>query len=472
METFSNLKGCIEALAPLPVPVLRHSVDSYHDMPNSDDTTALTNLVLMDPGLIVTLLRYATELPRKHLQADIKTVTNAIIMLGNTPVRNIIESSPIVEDILAEPALTTYKQIVSRAYHSAYQSFALARSQSDLAPDEIFAATMLQEVGSLAMCLRYPKFIVQMDPAIPETQDAILGFTLQQLSQALVKRWQLSDFIQTTLDPEAQNQYRIKPINLGVRVGWITEKGWDGEEAEKLLSEIAIHLHSPPTLVLENIKDNAELAAEETPFYGVESAISKLSNNEKTKGSSVKSTNQAVAEHPTTKTNSLLPYPLLARQIRQLEIMVQRKVALPQLMSHAMLTLHKGCILNRTMFMTLNQERTILNTRFVTGSNSQAFKQHAIRMGQHHLFDVLLEEPKAIWLNDDNRMLFWSIIPPDFAKLIAVDSFFAMSICLKNKPIGVFYADRFGNDNDLDKETYDYFRQICQLTAEGLRNRR
>ena len=43
-----------------------------------------------------------------------------------------------------------------------------------------------------------------------------------------------------------------------------------------------------------------------------------------------------------------------------------------------------------------------------------------------------------------------------------------MSIKLKGKPVGLFYADRFGNDYGLDQNAYSYFRTISTLTAKGL----
>lgn len=61
-------------------------------------------------------------------------------------------------------------------------------------------------------------------------------------------------------------------------------------------------------------------------------------------------------------------------------------------------------------------------------------------------------------------------MPDDVKTRIKTNSFFAMSIHVRDKPVGLFYADRRSLDCKLDEQAYKQFRQICQFAAKGLAN--
>ncbi len=485
METFTNLDECVELIAPLEVPALRHSVESYQQMvaDGKDGIVPLTNLVLMDPGLLISLFRRAIDVPRKSLQSDIRTVDQAMMLIGSINVNKVITESSILEDVLSEPNLSGYKKVVSRVYHSAYQAFDLARNQSDTASDEIFAATMLQEMGALVMWLHYPRLMQHYDPtmSVEEERELFGGFTLNDLTRALAKRWGLSAFIQLTLDPEAKEKPRVKSVDLGIRVGWAAENGWEGEDVEALMQEVASYLRATPEEAMAEIRDNAEYAAEETPFYEVEPAIAKLppANDEEQKHRRKGPESSPGKPAPPTSSIEITPAPKqpqcpiatqrLSQQMAELKaIVVSDTPQLPQLMSATMRALHEGVALNRAIFMMLNRDRTALQSRFVIGSDDPKIKKLTIKTTQHSLFDLMLGKTQSLWMKDDNRAKIWPMLPAELPPLIEVDSFFLMSVRLKNRPVGIFYADRFGCDYGLDQNAYNYFRNICQMASKGL----
>ena len=499
METFTSLEECVELIAPRQVPALRHSIETYREMvaQGNDGIVPITNLVLMDPGLLISLFRRAIEVPRKSLQSDIRTADQAMMLLGSNNVEAVITESAILEDVLAEPNLSEYKKIVSRAYHSAYQAFDLARNQSDIASDEVFSATMLQETGSLVMWLHYPRLMQHYDPAMSEEEQQALfgGFTLNDLTRALAKQWGLSAFIQLTLDPEAKDKPRVKSVDLGVRVGWAAEKGWEGEDVEALMQEVAHYLHATPDEAMAEIRDNAEHAADETPFYEVEPAIAKLPPAEGEEHPKRQAADAQKEKEPQTgpiippgeikrttvspatleikpaasKAQCPIPAALLAQQLANLERIVESDtLQLPQLMSTTMQALHEGVALNRAVFLMLSRDRSSLNSRFVIGTDDPKIKKLTIKMNQHGLFDVMLSKAQSLWLKDSNRAKLWPMLPAELPPLIEVDSFFLMSAHIKGKPVGIFYADRFDNHYGLDQNAYNYFRNICQLAAKGL----
>ncbi len=489
MDTFNDLAECVAALTPQPLPALTASLEKYQEMlaSHGDSVIKLTNIVLTDPGLICTLIRAAINVPRKNLQSDIRTVDHAMLLMGSSNAGKVVAQAAVIENLCQEPALTEYKKILSRVYHSAYQAYDFARNLSDLSADEVLTATMLQELGRMMLCAYYPDRLLPLLEASEEEQTQALGFSFSDLSQALAKEWQLSAFMQMTLNPEAKQRVRACAVDLGMRVGWAVEKGWENKEAEQLLLDIAEALREPPEAILSAIWDNAELAADETPYYEVAPAIINLPpvpgkeprvwaapdgtpyrrTGEQTKPQPVIQKPKIIAS--TDETGCPIDAELLSSQIKALEDLIHNGPQLNQLMTMTMNALHEGVKLDRAIFMMLDRDRRHLKARFVMGAQSSpTLKTFSQPMSQGTLFDALMAKPQALWVRNDNRAKIWPLVPADFSQQINTQSFYMMSFWLKAKPVGLFYADRNEHAFGLDPNSYAYFRKICNLAAKGL----
>ena len=131
--------------------------------------------------------------------------------------------------------------------------------------------------------------------------------------------------------------------------------------------------------------------------------------------------------------------------------------------------MHQGLGLNRVVFALLTQHRTHLRPRSIVGvHNDPHFTKFAITLGANTLFDRLMEKPQSLWLDEHNRTKFWPAVPVDFQRLIKVNRFYVMSVFVKGKPIGLFYADRASNSCELDEKCYKLFKQLVTQASIGL----
>ncbi|MBL1275130.1 MAG: HDOD domain-containing protein [Ectothiorhodospiraceae bacterium] len=147
------------------------------------------------------------------------------------------------------------------------------------------------------------------------------------------------------------------------------------------------------------------------------------------------------------------------------------KMDLNELMRNALHGMHDGIGLNRVVFTLLTKNPNKLVSRYIVGSdNDPIFSRFEIKLDKPHLFTRLLEKQVSLWINDDNRAKFWPLVPESIKVLIKTNSFFAMSIFVHDKPVGLFYADRRSIDCQLDEIAYKQFRQTCQLVAKGMAN--
>jgi hypothetical protein len=89
-------------------------------------------------------------------------------------------------------------------------------------------------------------------------------------------------------------------------------------------------------------------------------------------------------------------------------------------------------------------------------------------MAVPQLFSRLMEKAQGIWFNETNRRALEPIIPEKVWELIGRGDFFAMSVLVNGKPVGLFYADRKHGKSELDEESYQEFKRLCLRAANGL----
>ncbi|MFC1748635.1 HDOD domain-containing protein [Pseudomonadota bacterium] len=433
----------------------------------------LSNVVLTDPGVTLALLREASQRQSKHLQGEILTIDNAAMMLGIGSTELLINGMPTTNELMDDPTSDRYMQIVARAYHGAYQAYGMARIRVDTIPEEIFTASMLQEVAGLMLLAHAPTTVPTIE-MLENTDIQIerLGFTLQQLSLELAQEWRLSSFIQLTLEEEPPKNERVYEIHLAGDVAQAAEKGWETEEMEQLIEAMSAHLKIDVSSVRAEVHSNAVSSAEETPFYGVNNAATKLLNEELEKSETKQTSSTDSATAPATaqaagiSARNARNDEELSRICAELEQLLKNPFELPELMA----LLRQGFVgalgLKHAFFAILIPNRKHLVSRFVFGA-SQQFTNLRLPVIHGNLFERLLEKPQGLWVRDRNFAKVSPLMPLDFKKLIGVEEFFISTICIKEKPLGIVYADRKDSNQNLDDIDFKKFRELCNILAKG-----
>ncbi len=436
----------------------------------------ISNIVLTDPGLTLNLLRAASALQSKHLQGAILTVDNAIMLLGIGETQKLISQMQTADECLLGLDKEIYMQIVARTYHGAFQAYGMARIRVDTMPEEIFTASMLREMPGLMLLTHSPGIINDISfIEKEEIQQAELGFPLKKLSHQLATTWNLSAFIQDSFDEElVEKNSRHKEIHLAGKIAQTAENGWATSEMEKLIEEIASHLNISIQDTMNEIYESAAQSAEETPFYGVETAATKMYVAKKqTKESDAEAPQSS--DKPSRETG-ILQAPLpdqharndakLERVIHDLEQLLQEHYQLPDLMKLLKYGFNDALGLTQSFFAMLSKDRKHLNSRYIFGKEV-GFYNLRIPIINGNIFERLLERPQALWVNEKNRNKVTPLIPTDFLHLIDVSDFFLMTISIKQKPVGIVYGDRQGHSQPLDKIDYEKFRELCTILAKG-----
>ncbi len=125
----------------------------------------------------------------------------------------------------------------------------------------------------------------------------------------------------------------------------------------------------------------------------------------------------------------------------------------------------------RAMFARLTPDNRVLKVKFVIGAEKNApLRQFQLNLDDKHLFSLLMKRPQCFWLKPANRDKYLPLIPESLQPSLEMSGFFAVSIFVRQQPLGLIYVD-FPSLEHLTQEGYELFRQLGQTLGTELGNR-
>lgn len=268
---------------------------------------------------------------------------------------------------------------------------------------------------------------------------------------------------------------------LATQLAHEVENGWYQENVREIIEMIADYLNMPVDKTTARLHQTAVSAARETLFYNTRPAaalLPMLPSKMKKPQRDVQKDGQDAGAAETPDIDSATTQVCLVPQQNVYQDIVNElreniaDFSLNDLMRKIIHGMHDGAGLNRVVFTMLSPDRSTLQTRFMIGTDNDAvFNNFQIDVNKRNLFSLLLRKQQSVWVNDSNRDKYWPLVPKDIKDLIKTDSFYAMSVHVNDKPVGMFYADRHGADCQLNEQIYTRFCELCKLAAEGIAHR-
>jgi len=268
---------------------------------------------------------------------------------------------------------------------------------------------------------------------------------------------------------------RVLNVMLAAQLARCSHNGWYSKSMARLTDDIAEFMLSDEASIATLIHQNAVEAAHESEVYSVVHPATMLiqiveAQEEKKplskKGETQKSPSLDEADF------CLAPQRrALARVLKALNA-PEQTLPLKEVIRLVLSGMHDGLGLSRAVFASLTPNKDQLRANFMLGSdNDPSFKRFTIDLNAHNLFVRLMEKQQSLWLDDNNHKKFYPLIPMNFHKLIDNDSFFVMSLIIRDKPAGLFYADRRNRNCRLDELSYKRFKQLVTMASHHLGKR-
>ncbi|MET0065835.1 MAG: HDOD domain-containing protein [Candidatus Thiodiazotropha sp.] len=459
-------------LATETLPVQRRTLTQVRDLLNQSSVnhTRLSEVIARDPGFSLAIIRKLASLPNPPRE-EISRVSLAIPLLGMGMIEQTTRSLPCLEDRFQGPTRRGLIDCYSRAVHAAHYAQSIAEWRRAPESKDLYTAALLHDIGEMALWCAEPNTMLTLHRRIQSGDDRenaareLLGFTFEELSAWLSDSWGLPEVV-----GEAQglsNSYQPTPLSvmLAAAIARESSLGWKRPETLERLELLAEFLEIP---VDQSIRRMHRLAAETArelsvlpiplPAFQLLSLPSEPTPR-KTGAATAQPQEQPLPRNEPEPQPSPPPAPTAAPRGNPLQDLIQ----------DALLRLQDDIGLSRAMFAMLTPDKAALKARLVVESEHQlSLKSFVLGIGKPSLFSLLMKKPQAVSLTKGNAEKYLPMIPPSAQEQINTSGFVAMSIFIKNKPVGLFYADNGLSGPGVTRHQFENFKAICQGIVKNI----
>lgn len=254
-DPLSSLDAWVDAFARAEIPVLAETAEALEQMRATEDDVdahGLGELIATDPLMTLKVLAHANELKRGRsagLMADPETVTAALVLMGITPFFRDFGPQPTLEAVLAdhEEAQLGLSRVMQRAERASRFALGFAAHRADPDAAVIHSAALLHDFAEMLLWVHAPDLALQVaalqdaDRSLRSAvaQRQVLGVTLTELEQALMKRWHLPELLTRITGYKHERDPQVRCVHLAVRLARHTARGWDDAAVPDDLHDIA-----------------------------------------------------------------------------------------------------------------------------------------------------------------------------------------------------------------------------------------
>jgi HD-like signal output (HDOD) protein len=429
----------------------------------------LVKLSIRDPGLSLALLIKVNKgRSASSTREPVESPQSAISLLGDQATRNVFHDTPVAEKILKTPQqVDAFHQIINRSFHNEIQAECWGKLTGYKHVEPLKLAGLLGYIGELLCCCydfkRYQKY--QASEHSAENQESIFGFQFDELSLAVATKYNLPSLILRSIPLEndsGQRSQLIKYLNLICR---FSEINWYSEQMLQIQQEFAEYLKQPLDRVISQIHQNAISAARNSLLpqsWQVACGLILLPDIAKPEVAPVKEPEPVALIEPTQNN-----YQKVLERIKQL--IKQPQTTQSALLNACLHGLHHDLGLTKVNLLLVSKDRQKIHSRLNIGLEpTSPLRHYSIEVKSAGLLKILLNKPQAIWINNSSFSKYQKLIPQSFLASIMTNNFFAMSLFINEKAIGIIYADHTGSSGELNDRLFQYFKQTITLCSKAL----
>jgi HD-like signal output (HDOD) protein len=261
-----NLSAWLAYFRAAPIPVLDATALAVSELALIEDAVdahLLSETVAADPLMTLKLLAHVGSNSRR--ETDIETAVGALVLLGIGPFFRLFGELPTIGQALhdsgdASEAHAGLQAVLDRSHRAARFAIGFAAHRMDPDAAVIHEAALLHGFAELLLWCHAPALALEIarrqrdDPSLrsAQVQQAVLGVTLPDLQQALLKAWRLPELLIRLDDEQHAKSPQVKNVALAVRLARHTAQGWDNAAVPDDLAEIGemLLLGPVPTLKL------------------------------------------------------------------------------------------------------------------------------------------------------------------------------------------------------------------------------
>lgn len=458
----SIIDNLVLRLKAVEIPVFRASKQALAELQRDPKASAagIAAIVLPDPMMVLQLMRLANASRRGEFTQRITTVEHAVMLLGFSTVFSRLAEAPVMDE-MKDVARQCLLSAASRACHAAFLARDWAVQRLDTSPEEVYIAALLHSMAEFALWAVEPAAMERVARARRKQswEDAErdqFGCTLAELSLALAEEWNMPPLVISAIQENlTAGKARPNSVMLANSIVRHAETGWWQPQVLADLEQIAAIRRLSLDEATADTHRLLAGAARRFVFPDVVPAAAWLPMLE--------------GEWPDDEIKLAVEQQDVFQHILE-EISrrsTEASLSLSDLLTLIIRALRDGVGMRRIVFALLTKDRNELKSRYVYGAeDASPLKAFHFDMRQRHLFSVLMTKQQAVWISRETRAKYAPIWSEHITGVTSGYDFYAMSLSVHGKVVGMLYGDSTGQA--LDAVGYEKFKQLCTQAASGM----
>lgn len=474
MDTRSHgLQSWIERLNQAELPALAAVVQDLQRLAQQEHASVqqLADVLLRDASLTSKVLRVGNSAYYNPSQETIKTISRAIVLIGFDNVRLISLSVSLIDGLLTRAPREQLQELLARSFHAAVQARNIAGYVLTRHEEEVFIAALLHDLGELAFwgcggeqADELASALSQPGVDVEEAVRTVLGTSFRQLTQGLVKGWNIGEIASLAHNSVNHNDPAVRAVSLGARISEAALGGWDSPAMEAVVGEMATFIGVSPQEAMQQVLASADEAVKVAATFGASQLCRLIPNTDP---------EQIRLQQEQRKARLLQPnLQLLQQALQDLGLLASRRGDLDLILDTLLKGLHQGAGLERVMLLVLAGGQSCFRAKRVVGEETEGWLRDFLlpveSREQPHIFNYVLRNKEAVWMGVPASYSLNELVTQPIRQRLGQGMFFIAPLLAGNREIGVIYADNRVSGRALKHEQFVAFQRFTQLTRRCL----
>ncbi|TAN51055.1 MAG: HDOD domain-containing protein [Methylococcaceae bacterium] len=464
--------------------------------------TELAQIVMADPNLSAKVLKLVNSAYYNTARQHIDSLTKAIILLGYDTLSEMALTASYIESIQSARKRYNANREVIDALHAAVQAKSLAQLTHDPAPEEVFLAALLYNVGHVAFRCFEDDLGNEIDRLVylekiseAEAEKRVLGFPLRELSAALAKAWHFKGLIEEVHQSKPRNMARARLVHRAHEIVRLQKRGeLDADQVRIVMEPLRQYIRKPPAEMLRLFEQNTRITGNIAKQYGVEHARELLKPADEMDGpppflfmpepTATEETAETEAPQPvpmeieapaTPQPSPQTAHRLLLLQIQQdISNHMEGDFDLNRLLAMVVEGIQRGLPADRALFALLNRKRDLLREKAAVGwpnaSDRLPIRVSVTEPDQiPNILSYAMQGSGAVWIRPDDGPKWQKLYTPAIESQFGRHECFIAPLAVTSRAIGIMYADRALSGAPLDQTAFDDFCHLVLQATFGLK---
>ncbi|MBI3776618.1 MAG: HDOD domain-containing protein [Gammaproteobacteria bacterium] len=518
--TLEKIQARMDKLGDLPV--FSASVNRIRMMSSSEETevTELATEITKDASLTTKLLRVANSPYYARGSSKVGIASRAVVMLGFDTVRSITLAMKVIDSFQYQHPQINMNSLLVKSYLSAGFVREIAFKSSVKDPEESYTCGLLHNMGEIIVAVTLPEDYLKMSAMVEQGQSTwekaqfnVLGASMKQLAQELLRKWEfpgqvtqtVADFAKSAKGPVRNSQELNRALasySAQVMDSLYTPNTSPDIDYQKLLLDLQEVSGLRGDALTECLSRSFKMSCDLAEQYGLDKKMlkpkmvgsgedprNKTARNlaylvsaasgqapveagaaETTPNANTPTGTDKAADTPkkTTDTSSVVrgDSGAFLNVLHDITMMITQKTDINAIFGKILEGIHRGVGFDHAMLCLMTPDRIRYKARFAVGTNADALKKYfsADVNVKTDLFSRVALNGEELLIKDAHDERWRSLLKNDFVTSTGAETFVVTALKLGEKSIGFFYADTSLSKGVI---TPELFRGFVQLVSQA-----